>query len=154
MSSEQPAEPTSAPGQALYDRLWEKTREVADKALDRLRDLGNKLPNGVLEQIERLHDDPESERRKATRVGDSSIPVEVQEVNQANTSDPSALKDHGPTGLAVRLPCPTGVGTHLRIRMPQEMGGRGWVTVEVKYCRKEAEGWIAGCELLSNQPPI
>ena len=64
------------------------------------------------------------------------------------------MKDHSPTGLAVLLPCPAGVGTILRVRVPPEIARDDWVTVEVKYCRKEGDHWIAGCELLDKQSPI
>jgi len=130
----------------------EQVREVADKALDRLRDLADQLPKGVVEHIERLHDDPTSERRKSVRVGDDSLPVSICVPDE--TSEAGMVKDHCPTGLAVLVPCPTGVGTVLRVRMPAELGGGGWVTVEVKHCRKAAGGWVAGCELLGDQPPI
>ncbi|HYT90499.1 MAG TPA: hypothetical protein VEL76_17465 [Gemmataceae bacterium] len=138
----------------VYTRILDETQEVADKALDRLRMLGNQLPAGMIEQVERLRKDPAHERRKTVRVNDLSIPVAVQIANLAEATDRTALKDHCPTGLAVLLPCPAAVGTILRVRMPAHLGGGGWVTVEVKYCRRAGEEWIAGCELLDEQPPI
>jgi hypothetical protein len=137
----------------LYRRMLDETREMADKALDRLRELSNQLPDGVLEQVERLHEDPTHERRKAARVSDLSIPVAVQIVDLAGVTEGTAMKDHCPTGLAVLLPCPAGVGTLLRVRLPK-LGQAEWVSVEVRYCRRQGDRWVAGCELLSNQPPL
>jgi len=136
----------------IYDQMLDETREVASKALNRLRGLGEHLPGGVVEQIERLHQNPGRERRKTARVKDEAIPVTVRAAGLPARG--TALKDHCPTGMAVVLPCPAGVGTFLRVRVSSEYGEDRWVAVEVKYCRKEGEGWVAGCELLGNQPPI
>src|SRR5262249_29165922 len=107
----------------------------------------------AVEHVERLHQDPLAERRKAARLADGPVPVAVRWEALPDEAG-GMVRDHCPTGLAVLLPCPAGVGTVLRVRMPAEMGGGGWVTVEVRYCRKEAGGWVAGCELVSNQSPI
>jgi hypothetical protein len=56
--------------------------------------------------------------------------------------------------VGVLLPGPAGVGTLLRVFMPAQLGGGGWVAVEVKHCRKEAAGWVAGCELIDDRPPF
>jgi len=155
MSINDHGEEVSAPefDEVIYNRLLDKTRGVADKALNRLRELSDQLPAGTVEQVERLHDNPVKERRKAARVKDSSIPVAVQMVDIPGEGG-TAIKDHCPTGMAILLPCPAGPGTILRLRMPPEFGGKEWMTVEVKYCRKTEEGWVAGCELLSEQAPI
>jgi len=146
----------SSPGlpfrEGLYHLLLEETREVADRALDRLRDLSKQLPSGALEQVERLHDDPVHERRKAARVGEASLTVAVRREGSPEGGEGSTVKDRCPTGMAVLLPCPAGVGTLLRVRMPPEVGAGGWVTVEVRYCRREGEAWVVGCELLRDQP--
>ena len=126
-----------------------ETREVADKALDRLRELSNQLPRGVVEQVERLHENPAHERRKAARVSDASLSVLVQAADVPGAAG-LVVQDHGPAGLAILLPCPAGEGTFLRVRLPPQLGGGGWVTVEVKYCRKVEGGWHAGCELLGD----
>jgi len=136
----------------IYDRLLGEIREVSSRALDRLRELGEQLPDGVVEQVERLHADPTHERRKATRVNDLSIPVAVAAAGLPAGMGALGMKDHGLRGLAVLLPCPAGVGTVLRVRLPAEIGGGGWVMVEVKHCRREGKAWVAGCELLDDQP--
>lgn len=135
----------------LYGQMLDRTREVGDKAIDRLRGLGDRLPGGLVEQVERLHDDPTHERRKAARVADPPLAVAVHMEERSGRTEGTAMKDHSPMGLAVLLPCPAGVGTLLRIRLPTS---GAWVTVEVKHCRKEGAGWVAGCELLENQPLI
>jgi hypothetical protein len=137
--------------EGLRERVMVRAREVAGKALMRLRGLADQLPDGALEYVERLHEDPAAERRKAARLADRSIPVAVRLEILLNEN--GVVIDHCPTGLAVLLPCPAAVGTFLRVRMPTEMGG-GWVSVEVKYCRKDTAGWLAGCELVGEQPPI
>lgn len=135
------------------EQMLEQAREVSDKALERLREVAEQLPEGALEHIERLHRDPTSERRKAARLADGPLPVAVRlDVPVDETG--GLVRDHCPTGLSVLLPCPVGVGTVLHVRIPPELGGGGWVAVEVRYCRKEADGWVAGCELVGNQPPI
>ena len=140
--------------EGIYGRMLDKTREVANKALDRLRGLSDQLPVGMVEQVERLHEDPTHERRKTTRVNDASIRVTIQIAGLPDTTGEMVMQDHCPMGMAVLLPCPAGVGTVLRLRMPPKLGNGGWMTVEVKHCRKEGKGWIAGCELLSEQSPL
>jgi len=135
-----------------YDRILGEARAVSGKAIERLRELSNQLPDGVIEQVERLRENPAGERRKAVRVDDHSLSVVVTATDLQ--TDETAVKDHCPTGLAVLLPCPAGVGTVLRVRMPPKFGGGGWVSVEVRYCRKEGDAWVAGCELLVEQTPI
>src|SRR5262249_15013999 len=136
--------------EGLRAQLLEQAKEVSDKALKRLRGVAEQLPQGAVEHVERLHQDPAAERRKAARLADESLPVAVRWEALPNQAS-GVVRDPCPTGLAVLLPCPAGVGTVLRVRIPAEMGGGGWVTVEVRYCRKEAGGWVAGCELVSNQ---
>jgi len=136
----------------VYEQMLDNTREVADKALARLRGLSDQLPGGAIEHVERLHDNPVSERRKAARLNDPSIPVAVQAINLQTDNGETLMKDHCPSGLAVLMPCPAGVGTVIRVRMPEQLGDGGWVSVEVKYCRKEGERWVAGCELLDQGP--
>ena len=87
-----------------------------------------------------------------TRVSDASIRVPIRIADAPGPPDEVPMRDHCPTGMAILLPCPAGVGTILRLRMPPEFGDGGWVTVEVKHCRKEGAKWLAGCELLSAQP--
>jgi len=152
MSAEKPDRRPSGPGERLYGRILDEARGLSDKALGRLRELSSELPGGVIEQVERLHDDPVGERRKSVRVDDHSLAVAV--VAADLPAEGTAVKNHCPAGLAILLPCPAGVGTVLRVRMPPELGGAGWVSVQVRYCRKEANGWVAGCELLGEQPPI
>jgi hypothetical protein len=138
---------------AVREQVLEQAREVGDKALERLRGVAEQLPQGALDHVERLHQGPTAERRKAARLSDGAIPVAVHWEAIPNGAG-GAVRDHCPTGLAVLLPCPAGVGTLLHVRIPPEMGDIGWVSVEVRYCRKEKGGWVAGCELVSNQPPI
>jgi PilZ domain len=154
MTSEPPDGRAALPAglsEDIFRRMLDEAREVGDKVLARLRELGGQLPEGTVEQVERLHYDPTHERRKTARVSDQSLPVAVQVAGQAGATNPTAIKDHSPTGLAVVLPCPAGVGTLLRVRMHP---GDTWVTVEVKHCHKEGAGWVAGCELLGEQPPL
>jgi len=139
----------SSINEGLYEQILDQTREMAQKAVTNLRELSSLLPAGVVEQVELLHDDPVQERRKAARLSDSSIPVLIQTLECLGT----AMKDHSPTGMALFLPCPAGVGTLLQVRVPKEPDGP-WVLVEVKYCRRQGKMWVAGCELLSEQPPI
>jgi hypothetical protein len=144
-----------APNPALcvevFSRLLNETRGVSEKALARLRKLGDQLPDGMVEQVEQLHDDPSQDRRKAVRVPDEAVPVSLEVAEVSGAADGAVMKDHCPAGLAVRLPCPAGVGTVLHVRMPPELGGDGWVTVEVKHCRREGDGWLAGCEIQGKQ---
>jgi len=143
------------PSEDVHERVMERAREVAGKTLDRLRGLASQLPDGAVEHVERLHEDPLRERRKAARLPDGAIPVAVRP-GERPVETGGAVRDHCPTGLSVLLPCPAGVGTVLLVRMPDELGGGGWVTVEVRHCRRdrEAGGWGAGCELVGGQPPI
>jgi len=138
--------------EVLYQRMMDEAREVSDKAVQRLRDLGGALPSGTVEQVERLHRDPLGERRKVARLSDPPLPVSVRATDLPPVGG-SALRNHSPLGLAVLLPCPAGEGTLLRVRLPPDLGV-GWVTVEVKYCRREEGGWLAGCELLAEQAPL
>src|SRR4051794_24452145 len=141
----------AAPGGAVREQVMEEARGVAERALERLRGLSGELPEGAVEQVERLHRDPASERRKAARLGDAPLPVSVR-LGPLPGGTEGAVRDHSPSGLSVLLPCPAGVGTVLRLRLPEQMGG--WVTVEVRHCRREAGGWVAGCELAPGQPPL
>jgi len=140
--------------EGMRDKLLVEARQVGRETLRRMRSLSNQLPAGVVEQLEQLHYSPTRERRKATRVADESVPVCVQIVDQSESEGAAKVKDHCPTGLAVLLPCPAGEGVVLRVRMPPELGDGGWVSVEVRHCRREKEGWVAGCALLTDQPPI
>ena len=63
-----------------------------------------------------------------------------------------AVQD-GRSVIAVLLPGSVEVGTVLRVLLPNELGG-GWVTVEVRHCRPEADGWLTGCELIPGQLPL
>jgi len=141
-----------SPGEEPRERVLEEARAVSEKALERLRGLASQLPEGAVEHVERLHRDPAAERRRAARLADSPLPVAVR--LGALHDETGAVRDHCPTGMAVLLPCPAGVGTVLRVRMPDGLGGGGWVSVEVRHCRKVEGGWVAGCELVGNQPPI
>jgi hypothetical protein len=136
----------------VLGRMITQAREVGGKALERLRGLARQLPQGAIEHVERLHGNPAGERRKAARLADWSIPVAVRPGDLTDESS-GVVRDRCPTGLAVVLPRPAAVGTFLRVRLPAGMGG-GWVTVEVRHCREEPGGWVAGCELAGNQPPI
>src|SRR5688500_15195866 len=109
------------PDVQAHERVLEEAREVSGKALERLRGLAGELPEGAVAHVERLHADPAVERRKAARLGDRSVPVAVR--LEPHRDESGAVKDHCPTGLAVLLPCPAGVGTVLRVRMPEEQGG-------------------------------
>jgi len=151
MSTERNGGRDAGSGEDVREGMLEEARDVSRQAIQRLRELSGQLPGGALEHVERLHKDPSAERRKAARLGDGSIPVAVRAGSLHDEG--GSVRDHCPTGLGVVLPCPAGVGTILRVLLPPEMGG-GWVTVEVKYCRKEPGGWVAGCELVGNQPPI
>src|SRR4051794_9706017 len=91
---ERPPDPVR--GEALFNRLLRKTRKVADNALDRLRGLSSQLPSGAVEQVERLHENPTHERRKAARLSDSSIPVAVQRAEPTDAADEASVKDHCP----------------------------------------------------------
>jgi len=126
-------------------QMLDETREVASKALDRLRRLSDCLPGGVIEQLEQLHKDPAHERRRTARVQAGSLPLAVQLPDLPAAPGQAGIRDHSPRGVAVVLPCPAGVGTLLRIRVPPECA---WLTVEVKHCRREGGHWVAGCELL------
>jgi len=147
MTADKPEGP--APGPELYERALEEARQVSDKALARLRALGDDLPPGLVAQVERLHDDPVAERRKAARVSYPEVPAAV--VLSGVESD-AVVRDHSPAGVAVLLPCPAGEGTVLRVRVPPALGGPRWVVVEVKHCHREGRGWVAGCELLDGGP--
>jgi len=151
MSTQDPDRPPPELGRSAYDELLRELRKVGDKALDRLRELRGHLPGRVVEQVEKLHDNPARERRKSARVRDPSVPVVIWAVDLPEGS--AQVKDHCPTGLAVSLSRPAEVGSVLRVEMPPELGG-GWVDVEVRYCRQEEQRWVAGCELLRGQPPI
>ena len=133
----------------VRELVIEKAREVADRALERLRGLTAELPAGTVERVERLHGDPDSERRRAARLSDGEHPVTVCAAGSVS----GWVRDHGPTGLAVLLPGSVEVGTVLRVLLPNELGG-GWVTVEVRHCRPEADGWLTGCELIPGQLPL
>jgi hypothetical protein len=137
------------PAGVIRDRVIEKAREVSDRTLERLRGLTAELPEGTVERVELLHGDPDSERRRAARLSDGAHPVTVC----AAGSVAGSVRDHGPTGLAIRLPAPVGVGWVVRVLLPATLGG-GWVTVEVRHCRPDADGWLAGCELVPGQPPL
>jgi len=152
MPSGTPANRDQSPRATRYERILNEARAVSGKAVERLRELSNDLPDGVIEKVQRLHDNPTGERRKSVRVDDHSLSVLVTATDLQPGE--TAVKDHCPTGLAVVLPCPAGVGTVLRVRMPPNFGGEGWVSVEVRYCRKEGNSWVAGCELLGEQTPI
>jgi hypothetical protein len=133
----------------LYDSMLDQMRAVGQRAVLHLRSLGNVLPTGVVDQVEHLHDDPVHERRKTVRFEDSSILVVVEGLDCPGT----VMKDHSPNGMAILLPCPTGEGTVMRIRIPPKPDGQ-WILVQVRYCRREGDIWVAGCEVLSNQPMI
>jgi hypothetical protein len=151
-----PTSPTGrGPGRAIdaYTLLLQELHAVADDILGRLRDLRGDLPGGLVEEVERLYRAPERDRRRTVRVTDPPLHVTVKADGLPEGGD-TAVRDHCPRGLAVRLPCPAAPGSFLRVRLPLELGGSDWVTVEVKHCRKEEEGWIAGCELLAEQPPL
>jgi hypothetical protein len=148
MSSEA-IETADDPGLVIRDRMIEKAREVADRALERLRGLTSELPKGTVERVELLHGDPDSERRRAVRRADGAHPVTVCAAGSVG----GCVRDHGPNGLAIFLPAPVEVGAVLRILLPPPLGG-WWVSVEVKHCRPEAAGWLAGCELIPGQPPL
>src|SRR6188768_3849594 len=128
MSTEGTGGRDAVPGEGARERMLEEARDVSRQAIERLRELSSQLPGGALEHVERLHRDPSAERRKAARLGDGSIPVAVRAGSLRDEG--GSVKDHCPTGLAVVLPCPAGVGTILRVLLPPEMGG-AWVTVEV-----------------------
>jgi hypothetical protein len=134
----------------VYGRLLEDVRDFSDRVLDRLRGLGNELPAGLVEQVERLRGGPSRDRRAAVRVPDGPVPVGVRVPGLPEGGAPPALKDRSPTGLALLLPCPAHVGAVLRVRLPPELGG--WVAAEVRHCRREGRGWVAGCELLCHCP--
>lgn len=146
-------EGTDAPGLVIRERVIEKAREVSGKALARLRGLAGELPEGTVEQVERLHRDPSAERRKAARLGDVPLPALIRTVGPLSQKTEGVVWDHSPTGLLVLLAHPLGVGTVLHLRLPQEMGG-GWVAVEVRHCRSAADGWLIGCELVPGQTPL
>ncbi len=133
----------------IYDLMLDQMREVADRTVLHLRSLSNLLPIGVVEQVEHLHEDPVHERRKTVRFKDAAIPVTVEGLG----SQEVAMKNHCPKGMAILLPCPVGEGTVMRVRIPPGHGGP-WVLVEVKYCRREDDRWVAGCEVLGNQSLI
>ena len=120
------------------------------------RGMAGQLPEGVLllEHVERLHRAPAAERSLSKRPGWATARSPCRSGQGRSPWRRAGLcRDHCPTGLSVLLPCPAGVGTVLCVLLPAEMGG-GWVTVEVRHCRREAGGWVAGCESLRGQPPI
>jgi hypothetical protein len=133
----------------LRERVLLEAQEAADKALERLLGVADELPASAVDYVKSLHDNPAAERRKTVRMADDQAgSVVVSPFN--GPSEVGEVIDRCPTGLAVMLPCPAGVGTILLVRMPGGIEGGPWLSVEVKYCRKEAGGWVAGCEVVSD----
>jgi hypothetical protein len=141
------------PGLRSELREWAlaEAQEVADKALERLLGVAHELPPSAVDYVKSLHDNPAAERRKAVRMADQAVPVVVSPLN--GPSEAGEVIDRCPTGLAVLLPCPAGVGNILLVRMPGGIDGGQWLSVEVKYYRKEACAWAAGCEVVGDQRP-
>ncbi len=132
----------------IRDLLLKETRGVASNAVTRLRQLRSLLPAGVVEQVEKIYQNPGQERRNSLRLADSASQVKLQVDNYPG----AALKDHNLTGMAIFLPCQAEVGTILHCRTAQAID-QGCTLLEVKHCHKEGEGWVAGCEILSERPP-
>jgi hypothetical protein len=146
MSEEAPGEgkgPDPAYDQ-VYTRILREAREVSAKARRRLSRLCRRFPSalpGVLaDQVKRLLADPDGERRKAVRLPPGDDRAEVVWPGEGGRVAQARVVDRSPGGLALRMDRPAEAGTVLSVRRE----GECWELVEVRHCRADGEGWVAG----------
>jgi len=118
--------------------------------LDKLRALQQQFPGAVpakaLDELEAFLLHPDWDRRVCQRCQSAGATVEVRRVGPPGGKLRARLLDRSASGLGIRLPIPVPVGSFLEIIPPDE---QGTIVIEVRYCRAETDGWLAGCQVLT-----
>lgn len=134
-----------------YDALLHEAGEVAGRAVGRLRDLHDRFPDAVpdevLDGLRHAQRDPRGERRAAVRLAGTSGRASVR-TDLAPPAEARVL-DRSPGGLRLRVGRPLVIGTVVEVRLT---GDRRWYPAQVRYCRPAPVGCIAGCEFAAERP--
>lgn len=145
--------PLSLPRLEAYSFLLDEAEGVAGNAVGRLRRLGDRYPSDVpaplIDALERAHTNPSDERRRGVRLGGSLTPAEVRA--DPTPMAPAQVVDRSAGGLRLRVSRPLPVGFVVGVRVTAD--GR-WFPVQVRYCRPDGDGWVAGCEYMAERPKI
>jgi len=145
----------STPGQARtsYFRVLKRARGTSRRILDRLRTLSgafpDALPPNALEGLERATAEGSLDRRHSLRLSDSPTWVLVCLDPPPAVENRVPLRDHSAGGLGLYLERPVSVGTPLWVRLVDDSEeAADWTVVEVRHCRRSAQGWLVGCEVV------
>ena len=148
--------PFTVPRPEAYSFLLDEAEGVAGNAVSRLRRLGDRYPSDVpaplIDELERAHTNPDSERRSGVRLGGSATPAEV--CTDPSPRTPAQVVDRSAGGVRLRVTRPLPVGSVVGVRVPAEADNRRWFPVQVRYCRRNGDGWEAGCEFVGERPTL
>ena len=148
--------PHATPRPEAYSFLLDEAEGVAGNAVSRLRRLRDRYPSDVsgrlIDELERAHANPDGERRRGVRLGGAPTPAEVR-------TDPSPLTtaqvvDRSAGGLRLRVIHPLPEGLVVGVRVPAGADDLAWFPVQVRYCRRDGDTWVAGCEYVAERPKI
>jgi len=142
------------PSQAPYFRVLKKARGTSRRILDRLRALSGLFPDALppeaLEGIERATAEDEEDRRRSLRLSDKPAWVLVCLSPPPAAELRAPLRDHSAFGLGLYLDRPVAVGAALWVRLADDPEAPAeWALAEVRHCRRAAQGWFLGCELVT-----
>jgi hypothetical protein len=133
---------------AVYLKVLGEARAAARAAVARLRTLGqhfpSALPEDLVHQLEQGLTDPDGERRKGLRVPAAEADTAVITLEGTGEQMVAQIVERSPGGMALRLNRPLVEGVIVLVR-PASLPAPEMLVVEVRHCRLEEGGWVAGC---------
>jgi hypothetical protein len=145
------SDPPRPPAEPAYDALLRRAKNLSAHSLNRLRQLAQRYPSPPLQDLvaylQRSHDDPEHERRQSPRLlGQGRVTVSTPEAPTEWTE--AQILNRSVSGFCLLLGQEAVVGDILIVWMHEANPEAPWAAVEVRYCRAEQHGWVAGCRFL------
>ena len=92
------------------------------------------------------------EKRGVLRRRGSQIAVFVSEGSGTGQQRDGWVVDRSASGLGLLLEDAPAVGTFLNVRAANAAALMPCVQVQVRYCRKQAAGWVVGCQFVKTPP--
>jgi hypothetical protein len=164
-SQDAPDTPPVALSRLAYERLVQRARALADKALRRLEELRGLYPSDLAEAgivaVRRCHDKLPGEpprpdgpkRRRAPRLPAGGRTLTLTDAQAPGPSWEAVLVDLSWGGFSCRADRPLALGSVVAVGDAADPGVGPPPRAEVKSCRSAGEAWVIGCALLPTPEP-
>jgi hypothetical protein len=132
--------------------LLEEARWLSQEALDRLKELHDRypidLPEQVIEGLEHIRPGYQFEQRSFPRLPRHGAKIELCRPETAEPLEEVVMLDHCVGGVGVRCERPLPVGCIVSLSPQQKSDALSPCRAEVRYCRRQKDAWIVGCQFL------